>query len=63
MDGLVAFRDEHIDLQSLPLDVLDIEVIDFVLEGELSLVDWPESLSYLGSLSVVVVEIGRDEGD
>ena len=63
MDCSIVFRDINIQLQGLPLQELNIKVINFILERELCLVVRLKSFSHLGGLSSVIVEVKRAERD
>ena len=47
MDCSIVFRDINIQLQGLPLQELNIKVINFIHKGELSIIEGAESFSEL----------------
>lgn len=61
-DGVLGARDEEVDGQGALFDVLDVEVVDRVFEGELSAVVGLETVREVTVAGVVVVEVNGHEG-
>lgn len=63
MNGGVIFRDIDVELDSLLLKELHVEIIDTILERELRVIQGSEAFSKLRCLCVMVVEINCDKRD
>jgi hypothetical protein len=57
MDSCIIFANVYVHLHSIFHQILNVEVIDLVSEGELSVVEWLEAICNLGCLGVVVVKV------
>ena len=58
---VLAASQEEFDSQRVPLKILNVEVVDLILKGELCGIVGLETLGKVSVACVMIVEIDRDE--
>ena len=61
-DRILAACQEEFDSQRVPLEILNVEVVDLIFKGELCGIVGLETLGKVSVARVMIVEIDRDEG-
>jgi len=62
LDRVLAACQEELNGQRVPLEILNVEVVDLILKGELRGIVGLETLCKVPIARIMIVEIDRDEG-
>ena len=61
-DSVLAACQKELDGQCVPLEVLNVEIVNLILKGELCGIVGLETLGKVPIARIMIVEIDRDEG-